>query len=43
MGDVKKKKQGRTLICALMMGQGKKDGSMYGESEKETLQVLLHM
>eukprot|EP00277_Geminigera_cryophila_P018925 CAMPEP_0179444586 /NCGR_PEP_ID=MMETSP0799-20121207/28016_1 /TAXON_ID=46947 /ORGANISM="Geminigera cryophila, Strain CCMP2564" /LENGTH=343 /DNA_ID=CAMNT_0021231745 /DNA_START=142 /DNA_END=1173 /DNA_ORIENTATION=- len=30
---------GRTLICALMMGQGKKDGSMYGESEKETLQI----
>ena len=30
---------GRTMICALMMGQGKKDGSMYGESERETLQV----
>jgi molecular chaperone Hsp33 len=30
---------GRTLICALMMAQGKKDGSMYGETERESLQI----
>jgi molecular chaperone Hsp33 len=30
---------GRTLICALMMGQGKKDGSMYGEKQQESLQI----
>jgi len=30
---------GRTMICALMMGQGKKEGSMYGQEQRETLQI----
>ena len=30
---------GRTLICALMLAQGKKDGVMYGEEGRETLQI----
>ncbi|EKX35838.1 hypothetical protein GUITHDRAFT_79413 [Guillardia theta CCMP2712] len=30
---------GRTMICALLMAQGKKDAEMYGDQAKETLQI----
>jgi len=30
---------GRTLICALLLSSGKKDGEMYGEEGRETLQI----
>ncbi len=30
---------GRTMLCALMLAQGKKEGEMYGQVEPETVQI----